>query len=247
MTIAAQAGSPRRETSSGPGPGHATLKCPPVRPGASTRADRQRPHRRGRGTDDRRRRRPSGCGGRQGRARRPQRRGQDHAAPGARRFGVARGWSRRAAEGHGLPVAGSAPSTPCPTTRAASSTCSPVAGSTSCRPSSRRRASASTRTRPRRTSLDSPISRSGSKRAGGYAAESEVRALAAGVGLADDRLDLTARCAVGRRAPPARARPHPLHRERAPAPRRADEPPRRRRAHLAPRRSCARTVAPSSW
>ena len=70
---------------------------------------------------------------------------------------------------------------------------------------------------------------------GGYAAESEVRRLAAGLGLADDRLDLPDRRAVGRRAAPGGAGPHPVRRQRRAAARRADQPPRHRRQGLAAR------------
>ena len=64
---------------------------------------------------------------------------------------------------------------------------------------------------------------------GGYAANSEARGLAAGLGLDATRVDAADRCAVRRRAAPRRARPHPLRRQRHPLPRRADEPPGHRR------------------
>ena len=59
--------------------------------------------------------------------------------------------------------------------------------------------------------------------------------LAAGLGLADDRLDLPARRALRRPAPPGRDRPHPLRRHRRAAARRAHQPPRHRRQGLAAR------------
>ena len=63
---------------------------------------------------------------------------------------------------------------------------------------------------------------------GGYAAESEVRRLAAGIGLADDRLELPLGVAQRRAATPGRAGAHPVRRQRRPDARRAHEPPRRR-------------------
>ena len=68
---------------------------------------------------------------------------------------------------------------------------------------------------------------------GGYAAETEVRRLAAGLGLGADRLDLPARRAVRRRAAPGRAGPHPVRRQRRAPARRAHQPPRRRRQGVA--------------
>ena len=70
---------------------------------------------------------------------------------------------------------------------------------------------------------------------GGYAAESEARAIAAGLGLDAPRQDLPDRRALRRRAAPRRDRPHPLRRQRRAAPRRADQPPRRRRQGVAAR------------
>jgi hypothetical protein len=63
---------------------------------------------------------------------------------------------------------------------------------------------------------------------GGYSAESEARASRPGSGSARSA-STCPRGAVGRRAPPGRARPHPLRRQRRALPRRAHEPPRRRR------------------
>ena len=59
--------------------------------------------------------------------------------------------------------------------------------------------------------------------------------IAAGLGLPADRLELPDRRAVGRRAPPGRAGPHPVRRQRRAAARRADQPPRRRRQGVAAR------------
>ena len=81
------------------------------------------------------------------------------------------------------------------------------------------------------------------REAGGYAAESEVRRIAAGLGLAADRARPAPRRALRRRAPPGRAGPHPLRRQRPAAARRADQPPRRRRQDVAASTSCAPTAA----
>ena len=48
---------------------------------------------------------------------------------------------------------------------------------------------------------------------GGYAAESEVRQIVAGLGLAADRVDLPLERAVRRGTAPGRAGPHPLRRQ----------------------------------
>ena len=61
-----------------------------------------------------------------------------------------------------------------------------------------------------------------------------MRTLAAGVGLGADRLDLPLGALSGGERRRARARAHPLRRQRAAAARRAHEPPRRRRPQLAP-------------
>ena len=86
---------------------------------------------------------------------------------------------------------------------------------------------------------------------GGYAAESEVRKLVDGLGLRRRPPRPHPRRAVGWRAPPARAGPHPLRRQRAAAARRAHQPPRRRRPRLAaqvparlPRRAARRQPRP---
>ena len=64
---------------------------------------------------------------------------------------------------------------------------------------------------------------------GGYAADSEARSLAAGLGIGPDRIDLPDRRAVRRRAPAGRAVAHPVRRQRRAVPRRAHQPPRRGR------------------
>ena len=64
-------------------------------------------------------------------------------------------------------------------------------------------------------------------------AESEARAMAAGLGLAGDRLDLPIGVLSRRRAAAGRAGPHPVRRQRRAAARRADQPPRRRRQGVA--------------
>ena len=97
----------------------------------------------------------------------------------------------------------------------------------------------------------SPTRRRSSSALGGYAAESEVRRIAAGLGLPHDRLDLPIDALSGgerRRVELARIL---FARQRPPAARRADQPPRRRRqavadgvpAHL-PRRAARRQPRP---
>ena len=68
---------------------------------------------------------------------------------------------------------------------------------------------------------------------GGYAADSEARALAAGLGIGPSRIDHPDRRAVRWRAAARRAGAHPVRRQRRAVPRRADEPPRRRRQGVA--------------
>ena len=70
---------------------------------------------------------------------------------------------------------------------------------------------------------------------GGYAAESEVRRIAAGLGLEEDRLDLPIGSLSGRPEAAGRDRPHPLRRQRPAPARRAHQPPRQRRQGVAAR------------
>ena len=81
---------------------------------------------------------------------------------------------------------------------------------------------------------------------GGYAADSEARAMAAGLGIGPDRIESPDRRAVRWRAAARRAGPDPVRRQRRAVPRRADEPPRRRRQGVADGLPAGRTAAPCS-
>ena len=158
---------------------------PPAIPWSSSRADRADLVVEVGGQADRRRRVPAGPTGRQGRPGGPQRRREDHAPAGARRRRPAPGRARPPGRRHRLPLAGPPRATPCPTTPPSSPTCSPGAGSTSSW-----RALEKLRIAMEENPSSRNIERFGAAQeqfesAGGYAAEAEVRKLAAGVGLRD--------------------------------------------------------------
>ena len=170
-------------------------------------------------------------------ARRATRRRRRGWSPGARRSATCPRTRRRGAPG----------STPPP-----SPTCCPAAGlDDAAARVEKLRLPRSRRTRPSATSRRFGDAEERSATAGGYAAESEVRRIAAGLGLADDRLDLPIAASLRRRAPPGRAGPHPVRRQRPAAARRADQPPRHRRQAVAdrlppqlPRRAARRQPRP---
>ena len=129
--------------------------------------------------------------GRQGRARRPQRRRQDHDAQGHRGRGACRGRRRARARTR----SGYLPQNPRPRGSGVDDTgLSHVLSGRGLddgdRSGSRSCGCASRRTRPSATSRSSPAPRSSSATRAATRAESEVRRIAAGLGLADDRLDL---------------------------------------------------------
>ena len=101
------------------------------------------------------------------------------------------GRARPAADGHRATCPRTPAPTHVPTTPPASPTCSRATGSTGSHGPAREGAPrARGGRRPRPTSTDYSQLQERFEAAGGYAAESEVRKLAAGVGLGDDRLDL---------------------------------------------------------
>ena len=81
---------------------------------------------------------------------------------------------------------------------------------------------------------------------GGYGADSEARAMAAGLGIGPDRIESADRGALRRRAAAGRAVAHPVRRQRRAVPRRADQPPRRRRQGVADGVPADATAAPCS-